>query len=239
MRRWYFGVSRISATWIYSILSCAVLLGLRLAVRRLRFLPLAIFPTNVGGSVGRFRLGTRSQTGTSRHCPFRRGPGGLPDWMRWWRLWLALRWGIGGEFKRHTACARSRRSRAIRPLAGRARAGDRRLVAPSGQRVSLRGWASDFERTAGAGSSRRAIYAPPGCERVAAATAAARINHECNPSRSTPSLLREGRSRFPSPKFGAREGGRYSAGRSASGRLEVDACGTGGRSGDTGFADGG
>ena len=199
MRRWYFGVSRISATWIYSILSCAVLLGLRLAVRRLRFLPLAIFPTNVGGSVGRFRLGTRSQTGTSRHCPFRRRLGGLPDWMRWWRLWLALRWGIGGEFKRHTACARSRRSGAIRHLAGRAWASGRSFVAPSGQRVSSRGWASHFERTADPGSSRPGIDAPPGCERVAAATAAARINHGCNPSRSTPSLLGEGRSRSPSP----------------------------------------
>jgi hypothetical protein len=187
-------------------------------MRRLRFLPLAIFPINVGGSVGRFRLGTRSQTGTSRHCPFQRRPGGLPDWMRWWRLWLALRWGIGGEFKRHTACARSRRSGAIRHLAGRARASDRSFVAPSGQRVSSRGWASHFERTARPGSSRPGIDAPPGCERVAAATAAARINHGCNPSRSTLSLLGEGRSRSPSPWFGARDGG---------------------RSGDIGFANGG
>jgi hypothetical protein len=185
-----------------------VLTDLRLAkVRRLRFLPLAIFPINVGGSVGRFRLGTRSQTGTSRYCPFRRRPGGLPDWMRCWRLWLALRWGIGGEFKRYTACARSRRSGAIRYLVGRPRARACSFIAPSGQRVSGCG-SSNFERAAGPGPPRRAINAPPGCERVAAATT---------------SLLDERRSRSPSPWFGAREGGRYSAG----------------RSGDTGFANGG
>ena len=204
----------------------------------MRFLPLAIFPANVGGSVGRFRLGTRSQTGTSRLAPFRRRPGGLPDWMRWWQLWLALRWGIGGEFKRHTACARSRRSGAIRHLAGRTGASACSFVAPSGPRGSRCG-SSNFERAAYPGPPRRAINAPPGCERVAAATAAARINHGCNPFRSTPSPLGEGRSRSPSPQFGARADGRYSAGRSASEQLEVDACGTGGRSGDTGFADGG
>ena len=206
-------------------------------VCRLRFLPLAIFPINVGGSVGRFRLGTRSQTGTSRYCPFRRRPGARLDAVVW-RLWLALRWGIGGEFKRHTACARSRRSGAIRYLAGRARARACSFIAPSGQRVSGCG-SSNFERAAGPGPPRRAINAPPGCERVAAATAAARINHGCSPSRSTLSLLGEGRSRSPSPWFGAREGGRYSAGRSASERPEIDACGTGGRSGDIGFANGG
>ena len=165
-----------------------------------------------------FRLGTRSQTGTSRYCPFRRRPGGLPDWMRWWRLWLALRWGIGGEFKRYTACARSRRSGAIRYLAGcAARARACSFIAPSGQRVSGCG-SSNFERAAYPGPPRRAIDAPPGCERVAAATAAARINHGCSPSRSTLSLLGEGRSRSPSPWFGARDGG---------------------RSGDIGFANGG
>jgi hypothetical protein len=189
-------------------------------VQRRRFPPLAIFARNVGGSVGRFRLGTRSQTGTSRYCPFRRRPGGLPDWMRWWRLWLALRWGIGGEFKRHTACARSRRSGAIRYLAGRARARACSFIAPSGQRVSGCG-SSKFERAAGPG---RAVNAPPGCERAAAATT---------------SLLGARRSRSPSPWFGAREGGRYCAGRSASERPEIDACGTGSRSGDTGFANGG
>ena len=41
------------------------------------------------------------------------------------------------------------------------------------------------------------------------------------------------------PQFGARAGGRYSAGGSASEQLEVDAWGTGGRSGDAGFANGG
>ena len=188
-------------------------------VRRLRFLPLAIFPINVGGSVGRFRLGTRSQTGTSRYCPFRRRPGARLDAVVW-RLWLALRWGIGGEFKRHTACARSRRSGAIRYLAGRARARACSFIAPSGQRVSGCG-SSKFERAAGPG---RAVNAPPGCERAAAATT---------------SLLGARRSRSPSPWFGAREGGRYCAGRSASERPEIDACGTGSRSGDTGFANGG